>query len=153
MEGTTEGGARKGLLPPPPPGAENGGVGDVLRRESEAEAAEARAAYLARLTARVERRDGRTRTWCREMHAAAEATAPGVPVRACADIAAAEERVPLVSRTEDDDDGGDDEREEETRLLVSAGDEEEEEDEGMEMDTETEDGCAWWSRCCGCRMQ
>lgn len=152
MEGTTEGGARKGLLPPPPR-AESGGVGDVLRRESEAEAAEARAAYLARLTARVERRDGRTRTWCREMHAAAEATAPGVPVRACADIAAAEERVPLVSRTEDDDDGGDDEREEERRLLVSAGDEEEEEDEGMEMDTETEDGCAWWSRCCGCRMQ
>ena len=125
----------------------------MLRRESEAEAAEARAAYLARLTARVERRDGRTRTWCREMHAAAEAAAPGVPVRACADIAAAEERVPLVSRTEDEDDGGDDEREEETRLLVSAGDEEEEEDEGMEMDTETEDGCAWWSLCCGCRMQ
>lgn len=152
MEGTTEGGARKGLLPPPPPGAEEGGLRNVLRRESEAEAAEARAAYLARLTARVERRDGHTRTWCREMHAAAEATAPGVPVRACADIAAAEERVPLVSRTEDEDDGGNDEKEE-TRLLVSAGDEEEEEEEEMEKETETEDGCAWWSRCCGCRMQ
>ena len=75
-------------LPPPPEGA----AGDVLRRESAAEAAASREAYLARLAARVERRDARPRTWCRELHAAAE-EAHGGAARACADIAAAEAAV------------------------------------------------------------
>lgn len=148
---TTE--ARPGLLPPPPEGA----AGDLLRRESAAEAEATRAAYLARLAERVERRDGRTRTWCRELHAAAE-EAHGVPARACADIAAAEERQPLVSGTytDDDDDDDDEGGDEQTRLVVGTSDDEDDvESEGLaEMETGGVDSGPWWQWwCCGCTTQ
>lgn len=125
----------------------------MLRRESAAEAAASRAAYLARLAARVERRDARPQTWCRELHAAAE-EAHGVSARACADIAAAEERQPLVSGgtgvDEDEYEDGVVVEEEEKRLLVGTSEDDEDEDVA-EMETDRED--RGWQWCCGCTMQ
>lgn len=142
-------------LPPPPEGA----AGDVLRRESAAEAAASREAYLARLAARVERRDARPRTWCRELHAAAE-EAHGGAARARADIAAAEERLPLVGGTGTDDESEgamaaeDVGHEERTRLVVGTSDDEDDDDEGVaELEMGSEGSGPWWQWCCGCPVQ